>query len=64
MSRKRRNHSPEFKARVALAAIKGDETLKLVDALLREEALYHYGIPEIFYPKRSVAKPIRAQEND
>lgn len=27
MSRKRRNHSPNFKAKVALAAIKGDETL-------------------------------------
>ncbi len=27
MSRKRRNHSPDFKAKVALAAIKGDETL-------------------------------------
>lgn len=27
MSRKRRNHSPEFKAKVALAAIKGDEIL-------------------------------------
>jgi transposase-like protein len=27
MSRKRRNHSPEFKAKVALAGIKGDETL-------------------------------------
>lgn len=27
MSRKRRNHSPEFKAKVALSAIKGDETL-------------------------------------
>ena len=27
MSRERRNHSPEFKAKVALAAIKGDETL-------------------------------------
>jgi transposase-like protein len=27
MSRKRRNHSPAFKAKVALAAIKGDETL-------------------------------------
>ena len=27
MSRKRRNHSPEFKAKVALAAMKGDETL-------------------------------------
>ena len=27
MSRKRRNHSPEFKAKVAIAAIKGDETL-------------------------------------
>ena len=27
MSRKRRNHSPEFKAKVALAAIKGDQTL-------------------------------------
>ena len=27
MSRKRRNHSPEFKAKVVLAAIRGDETL-------------------------------------
>ncbi len=27
MSKKRRNHSPEFKSKVALAAIKGDRTL-------------------------------------
>jgi transposase len=27
MSKKRRNHSPEFKPKVALAAIKGDQTL-------------------------------------
>ena len=27
MSRKRRNHSPDFKSKVALSAIKGDETL-------------------------------------
>jgi transposase-like protein len=27
MSRKRRNHSPAFKAKVALAALKGDRTL-------------------------------------
>ena len=27
MSRKRRTHTPAFKAKVALAAIKGDETL-------------------------------------
>jgi transposase-like protein len=27
MSRKRRNHSPDFKSKVAIAAIKGDETL-------------------------------------
>jgi transposase len=27
MSKKRRNHSPEFKSKVALAAIKDDETL-------------------------------------
>ena len=27
MSRKRRNHSPEFKAKVALLAVKGDMTL-------------------------------------
>jgi transposase-like protein len=27
MSKKRRNHTPEFKAKVALAAIKGDQTL-------------------------------------
>lgn len=27
MSRKRRTHSPDFKAKVALAVIKGDETL-------------------------------------
>ena len=27
MSKKRRNHSPGFKSKVAIAAIKGDETL-------------------------------------
>ena len=27
MSKKRRNHSPEFKAKVALSALKGDESL-------------------------------------
>ena len=27
MSKKRRNHSPDFKAKVALTTIKGDETL-------------------------------------
>ena len=27
MSKKRRNHSPEFKAKIALAAIKGDQTI-------------------------------------
>jgi transposase-like protein len=27
MSQKRRNHSPDFKAKVALVAIKGDQTL-------------------------------------
>ena len=27
MSKRRRNHSPEFKSKVALAAIKGDQTL-------------------------------------
>lgn len=27
MSKKRRNHSPEFKSKVALAAIRGDKTL-------------------------------------
>lgn len=27
MSKKRRNHSPEFKAKVALAAAKGDKTV-------------------------------------
>lgn len=27
MERKRRNHSPKFKAKVALAALKGDRTL-------------------------------------
>ncbi len=27
MTRKRRNHSPEFKAKVALAAAKGDKTI-------------------------------------
>lgn len=27
MSKKRRNHSPEYKAKVAMAALKGDKTL-------------------------------------
>jgi len=29
MSKKRRNHSPEFKSKVAVAAIKGDQPLIL-----------------------------------
>jgi len=32
MSRKRRNHKPDFKARVALAALKGDLTLAELSA--------------------------------
>ncbi|MCB1949282.1 MAG: transposase [Nitrosomonas sp.] len=36
MSKKRRNQSPEFKSKVALAAIKGDKTLT--------ELLQQYGI--------------------
>ena len=32
MRRKRRNHSPEFKAKVALAALKGDKTLAELSA--------------------------------
>jgi len=27
MSKKRRNHSPEFKSKVAIVAVKGDQTL-------------------------------------
>jgi len=32
MSKKRRNHSPQFKAKVALSAIKGDKTLAQLSA--------------------------------
>ena len=32
MSKKRRNHLPQFKAKVALAAIKGDKTLTELSA--------------------------------
>lgn len=32
MSKKRRNHSPQFKAKVALAAQKGDKTLAELSA--------------------------------
>ncbi len=32
MSKKRRNHSPQFKAKVALAAAKGDRTLAELSA--------------------------------
>jgi transposase-like protein len=32
MSKKRRNHSPQFKAKVALAAVKGDKTLAELSA--------------------------------
>ena len=32
MSRKRRNHSPAFKAKVALAALKGDKTISELSA--------------------------------
>lgn len=31
MSKKRRNHSPQFKAKVALVALKGDKTLAELD---------------------------------
>jgi transposase len=32
MSKKRSNHSPQFKAKVALAALKGDKTLSELSA--------------------------------
>lgn len=32
MSKKRRNHSPQFKAKVALAAVKGNKTLAEISA--------------------------------
>ena len=32
MSKRRRNHSPQFKAKVALAALKGDKTLAELSA--------------------------------
>jgi transposase len=32
MSKKRRNHSPEFKAKAALAVLKGDKTLAVLSA--------------------------------
>jgi len=38
MSKKRRNHSPEFKSKVALAAIKGDETLSQLASRLNINA--------------------------
>lgn len=38
MRRKRRNHSPEFKAKVALAAIQGDLTMaQLVEKFDRRQ---------------------------
>lgn len=71
MSRKRRNHSPDFKAKVALAAIKGDETLS--------ELAQRFGInanlivkwkkqlleqsSEVFASGKGLA-PGRAQEHD
>jgi len=38
MSKKRRNHSPVFKSKVALAAIKGDETLSQLASRLNINA--------------------------
>ena len=35
MKNKRRNHSAQFKAKVALAAAKGDKTIAELDAFLR-----------------------------
>ena len=37
MSKRRRNHSPEFKSKVALAAIKGDQTLSGVVSTIRHQ---------------------------
>ena len=46
MSRRpRRNHTPAFKAKVALAAIKGDRTLGLDEALALEAVYYSAPIP-------------------
>lgn len=45
MTRKRRNHSPEFKAKVALAAAKGDKTV--AELAVHPENRYLNGFSDI-----------------
>ena len=42
--RPRRNHSPAFKAKVALAAIRGEQTLTELERFDRNES--RFGIPK------------------
>jgi len=56
MSRKRRNHSPAFKAKVALAALQGDRTLAELSAqfgvhpnqILNWKSKFKQHAPELF----------------
>lgn len=63
MTRKRRNHSPEFKAKVALDAAKGDKTV----AELAQKYNLHAKIGQLtmendFWTKCSVVRPSPAKE--
>ncbi len=61
MTRKRRNHSPEFKAKVALAAAKGDRT---VAELAQKYNLHANQISTwkmIFWSECSVVRPSPAK---
>ena len=59
--RKRRNHSPEFKAKVALAALKGQQTLNELASLYSVHPVQvaqwkkqaTVGLPEVFASRRA-----------
>ena len=76
MKKTRRNHSAIFKAKVALAAVKGDKTLA---ELAEPFAIHanpitqwksqpprsaHWRWRMIFWPQRSVVSAMRAQNDD
>ena len=60
MSKKRKNHSPQFKAKVALAAAKGDKTLSELASQFNLHPTQNYQLEERTHRKCSFT--IRARQ--
>ena len=60
--RRRRNHTPAFKARVALAAIKGDRTLaQLPEQLMFTRIRLHHGRRSLRKGQPTCLVPVAAE---